>query len=212
MNSPDPPQPPQDPEDDPASHDVTDLLRRWGTRGDRGALDSLVPLVHQELRQIAGRLFAGERASHTLQPTALVSEAYCRLIGRQQAEWNDRLHFFSFAAREMRRILVDHARKDRAKKRGQGFEILSLEESENPQVEPQVVDLLALDGALERLAALDERQARLVELHYFAGLSAVEIAEAEELSQPTVYRDLAMARAWLKRTLDSGGGQGPGGR
>ncbi len=180
--------------------DVTQLLRQWGEAGDRGALDDLMPLVAGELRRIAGRLFRNERGSHTLQPTALVSEAYVRLLGRRQGQWKDRIHFFSFAAREMRRVLVDHARRHQAAKRGGGVEILPLEE-DDASAEPQVVDLLALDTVLERLAILDARQARLLDLRYFAGLSTWEIASAENLSRASVYRDLAMARAWVKRAL-----------
>ncbi|MEM9596206.1 MAG: sigma-70 family RNA polymerase sigma factor [Acidobacteriota bacterium] len=184
----------------PSADEVTALLRKWGEGGDREALDQLIPLVSRELRQIAGRLFASERGGHTLQPTALVSEAYVRLLGRQRGQWNSRLHFFCFAAREMRRVLVDHARRDRALKRGHGIEIVSLDGQDSP-VEPKIVDLLALDEALERLAELDPRHAKVVELHYFAGLSVEEIASALEVSRPTAYRDLAVARAWLKRRL-----------
>lgn len=180
--------------------EITKLLRLWGEAGDRDALDAVMPLVSGELRRIAGRLFAGERASHTLQPTALVSEAYVRLIGRRKGYWKDRLHFFSFAAREMRRILVDHARKHRAAKRGHGIEIVPLDKNDAGQL-PRVDDILELDDALEKLAAIDERQARLTELRYFAGLSVDEIAAAEDLSRAAVYRDLAFARAWVKRTL-----------
>lgn len=192
----------ENPSLDPPSEDVTGLLHRWGQAGDRAALDALIPLVTEELRCIAGRLFAHERAGHTLQPTALVSEAYVRLIGRREGQWKDRLHFFSFAAREMRRVLVDHARKSHAVKRGQGFEIVPLDVNDEPiEAGTQAVDLLALDLALEKLARFDGRQARLLELRYFAGLKVEEIAEVEGLSRATVFRDLSMARAWVKREL-----------
>ena len=183
--------------------EVTVLLRRWGERGDRAALDSLLPMVSGELRRIAGRLFANERSGHTLQPTALVSEAYVRLIGRRRGTWKDRLHFFSFAAREMRRVLIDHARRQRADKRGFGLRVVPLRD-DLAQIEPQILDLLALHDALERLAELDPHQAHLLELRYFAGLSVDEIAATHDLARSTVYRDLAHARAWVKHELTRG--------
>jgi len=187
------PQPPQE-------HDVTRLLQEWTRTGDREAIDRLLPLVEKELHRIARSLFHQERSSHTLQPTALVNEAYVRLLNHQRLSLENRVHFFSFAARIMRRILVDYARQRNAEKRGAGVVVEAPAEEAAIDL-PRDVDLLALDEALNRLAALDERQARFVELRYFAGLALQEIADLEEVSRSTVDRDLAMARAWLKREL-----------
>ena len=184
-----------------ASEDITTLLRQWGDSGDRQSFDALMPLVTDELRRIAGRLFAKERANHTLQPTALVSEAYVRLVGRREGNWQSRLHFFCFAAREMRRILVDHARRHQAHKRGRGVELVPLDD-DIAQSGPDPVNIIALDIALEKLTVIDPAQARLLELHYFAGLSVDEICTVEQRSRASLYRDLAMARAWVKRALE----------
>jgi RNA polymerase sigma factor (TIGR02999 family) len=175
---------------------VSELLHTW-RNGDRGALDRLIPLVHDELRRLAEACMRGERPGHTLQPTALVHEAYLRLVGSEVA-WKDRAHFFAVAATTMRRVLVDHARaKARGKRAGRP---VSLEES--LLVAPdRADDLLVVDDALDRLAARDPRAARVVELHFFGGLTYEETAEALGVSAATVDRDLRFARAWLHREL-----------
>lgn len=181
------------------STQVSELLLTW-RNGDRGALDRLVPLVHDELRRLAEQCMRGERPGHTLQPTALVHEAYLRLIGSEIA-WQDRAHFFAVAATTMRRVLVDHARaKGRVKRDGKP---VSLEDS--LLVAPDCADdLLVVNDALDRLAAKDERAARVVELHFFGGLTYEETAEALGISAATVDRDLRFARAWLHRELVDG--------
>jgi len=178
------------------STQVSELLLTW-RNGDRGALDRLVPLVHDELRRLAEQCMRGERPGHTLQPTALVHEAYLRLIGSEIA-WQDRAHFFAVAATTMRRVLVDHARaKGRAKRAGRP---VSLEDS--LLVAPdRADDLLVVDDALDRLTQKDPRAARVVELHFFGGLTYEETAEALGISAATVDRDLRFARAWLHREL-----------
>ena len=180
-----------------AAHEVTDLLVRWGD-GDRGALASLTPLVYAELRRLAQRALARERPDHTLQPTALVHEAFLRLHGGRPASCHDRLHFLSLAARLMRCILVDHARAQKAIRRGAGALKLPLERIEEPAVSPAwPVDLLDLDAALSELAAADARKARVVELRFFGGLSVEETAETLGVSTPTVILDTRLARAFL---------------
>jgi RNA polymerase sigma factor (TIGR02999 family) len=176
--------------------EVSQLLLSWRT-GDRGALDRLIPLVHAELHRMAEVCMREEREGHTLQPTALVHEAYLRLVGAEVA-WQDRAHFFAVAATTMRRVLVDHARgRGRAKRAGSP---VSLEDS--LLVAPdRADDLLVVDDALDRLAAQDARAARVVELHYFGGLTYEETAEAIGVSAATVDRDLRFARAWLHREL-----------
>lgn len=178
---------------------VSELLLTWRT-GDRGALDRLIPLVHEELRRLAEQCMRGERPGHTLQPTALVHEAYLRLVDSDVA-WQDRAHFFAVAATTMRRVLVDHARaKGRAKRGGHP---VSLEDS--LLVAPdRADDFLVVNDALDRLAAQDARAARVVELHYFGGLTYEEAAEALGISAATVDRDLRFARAWLHRALVDG--------
>lgn len=180
--------------------DVTSLLQEWSRSGDREALDRLLPLVSQELHRIARSFFQQERSDHTLQPTALVNEAYVRLVDRKRSNWENRVHFFSFAARTMRRILVDHARQRNASKRGSGAVPVPLTDVHLADFQ-RGIDLLALDEALERLTAKAPRQARMIELRYFAGLTLEEIVSLEEVSKSTVDRDLAMARAWLRREL-----------
>lgn len=177
-----------------AAHEVTDLLVRWG-EGDRGALASLTPLVYAELRRLAQRALSRERPDHTLQPTALVHEAFLRLHGGRPASCHDRLHFLSLAARLMRCILVDHARAQKAIRRGAGALKLPLERIEEPAAAP--VDLLDLDAALSELAAADARKARVVELRFFGGLSVEETAETLGVSTPTVILDTRLARAFL---------------
>ena len=193
---------------------VTRLLRR-SAAGDRAALDELLPLVYDELHALARRHIAREAEGHTLQPTALVNEAYLRLVDQRKAGWRSRSHFLGLAARAMRRILVDHARRRRAAKRGGGAHRISLDEA--VELEPREwpapgVDLIALDAALEGLARLDERQGRIVELRFFGGLSVRETAGVLGISPATVKRDWSMARAWLYRELrpESGGGSPAG--
>lgn len=177
--------------------EVTALLREWSAgRGE--AFDRLVPLVYDELRALAAAYLRRERVAHTLQPTAVVHEAYFRLIGAQDIGWENRAHFFGIAARAMRRILVEHARARSRQKRTP----VTLAAAAEPALEP--IDLLALDVALERLAALDPEQARLVELRYFAGLSIEESAAALGTSPATVKREWRSARAFLHRELGLG--------
>jgi len=179
---------------------VTQLLRRW-SEGDQSALDQLTPLVYEELRRLAASQMKSERGNHTLQPTALVSEVYLRLVDQRTAAFRDRLHFFGVAASIMRRILVDHARRTQSQKRGPGLKV-PLEEG-NPAIEPQrLEELLDIHRALERLAAVDARQARIVELRYFGGLTIEETAALLDISPATVKQDWALARLWLRRELD----------
>jgi RNA polymerase sigma factor (TIGR02999 family) len=177
---------------------VTELLLDW-RRGDQDALEQLIPLVYDELRRIAARQLRSERPDHTLQPTALVHEAYGRLVGAD-ITWNDRAHFFAIAARTMRRVLVDHARAQEREKRGGGAVRVTLDE--NLAVDAgRPEEMLALDAALEQLAKFDARKAEVVQLHFFGGLTYDQIAEALGISAATVDRDLRMARAWLFRAL-----------
>jgi RNA polymerase sigma factor (TIGR02999 family) len=179
--------------------DVTALLREWRA-GDRAALDRLIPLVYAELRAQAQRLMRHEHALPTLQPTVVVHEAYLRLVGAEPLAWEDRAHFFGVASRLMRQILVDHARARLAQKRGGGATVISLAGAETP-APASCVDMLALHEALERLAALDPDQTRIVELRYFGGLTVEETAQVLSISPATVKRDWASARAWLLREL-----------
>src|SRR5688572_3579218 len=158
-----------------------------------------MPIVYQELRRLAAGYMRRERSSHTLRPTALVAEAYLRLVGEDHPEWSDRVDFFAVAARHMRQILVDHARRRRARKRGGGERAVTLDEGLLPVERPH--DLIALDDALEALARLDERKARAVELHYFAGLTHEEAGTVLGVHPNTVARDLRLARAWLHREI-----------
>jgi RNA polymerase sigma factor (TIGR02999 family) len=177
----------------------TTLLLAWG-RGDETALDQLIPLVHDELRQLARRHMAGERPGHTLQATALVNEAYLRLIEVNQVRWQNRAHFFAMASRVMRRILVDAARARGFQKRGGGAEKVSLDEALLVSGEPRQ-DLIALDDALNALAAFDLRKSQVVEMRFFGGLSVEETAEALHVSADTVMRDWRLAKVWLVREL-----------
>ena len=179
--------------------EVTRLLVAWRD-GQPGALDRLIPLVYDELRRQARWQLRRERFDHTLQPTALVHEAFLRLAGQSQAQWQNRRQFFAVASRVMRRVLVDQARARAASKRGDGLTRVALDDAVATGASPDV-DVLALDQALDRLEQLDPRQARVVELRYFGGMSAAEAAEAVGLSLATVNRDWAMARAWLFREL-----------
>lgn len=179
--------------------DVTALLVRWG-QGDNAARDELIPLVHDELHRIAFRYMAGERASHTLQPTALVNEAYLRLIDVQRVRWTDRTHFLAVSARLMRRVLVDFARARRSQKRGGGVDMVTFDE-ELPVLDESAAGVVALDEALQTLAAFDERKSRVIELRFFGGLSVDETALALDVSPDTVMRDWRLAKAWLSRAL-----------
>ncbi|MEO8334381.1 MAG: ECF-type sigma factor [bacterium] len=181
---------------------VTALLRAWGA-GDASASEELVPLVYAELRRQARRALRREGEGHTLQATALVHEAWLRLDGQHDARWESRTQFLAVAAQMMRRVLVDHARTRRALKRGGGETQVTLGDAVNAAMPSDSVDVLALDDALERLAAMDARKARLVELRYFAGLSIPEAAAAMGVSQATVIREWAVARLWLRRELDA---------
>ena len=185
------------------AQEVTNLLARWRD-GDRGALTALTPLVYAELHRLAARALARERPNHTLQPTALVHEAFLRLHGGRPAACRDRLHFFTLAARLMRRILVDHARQLKAARRGAGSVKLSLDDAwQLPAGDPGTV-LLNLDAALDELAAADARKARVVELRFFGGLSVAETAAALGVSAPTVILDTRLARAFLFDRLTAG--------
>ena len=186
---------------DPASpsHDVTQLLVSW-SEGDPKALEALTPLVYDELRTLAGRYLRRERPDHTLQSTALVHEAYLRMVDQRQVRWQNRAHFFGVAAQIIRRILVDHARSHKAEKRGADAVKLSLDEAMAVPEERQV-DLVALDDSLNSLASFDVQQGRIVELRFFGGLSIEETAAVLGVSPATVKRDWAMAKAWLYREI-----------
>lgn len=183
---------------DPPKGEVTSLLQHW-SGGDRQALERLMPLVYGELRRVAGAYLKAERPDHTLQPTALVHEAYLRLIDQKRVVWQNRAHFFGIAAQMMRRILVDHARRRQASKRdAERLRILSGAGEASAENAP---DLLALDSALQGLQRLDPRQARIVELRFFAGLTVEETAEVANVSPATVKREWRTARAWLRREI-----------
>lgn len=200
-----------EPRDPSASAEVTKLLRRWRS-GDPAALESLLPMVYDELRRLAHRSMRGERADVTLQPTALVAEAYLRLVDMEVA-WNDRVHFFAVAANLMRRILVDEARRRQAQKRGGVERPLSLEELSIQGFElmeqGKDTDLVLLDQALTRLEELDSRKGKVIELRCFAGMTIEETAQVLGISHATVERDLKMAKAWLAKEMlaDSGAAQ-----
>lgn len=180
---------------------VTELLVAWRS-GDQAALESLVPIVHADLRQLARRHMRGERARHTMQTTALVNEAYLRLVDLSRVQWQDRGHFFAMASRLMRRILVDHARTRRMQKRGGGQRPAPLDEALGVAVE-RGTDLVALDDALTMLAARDPRKAQVVEMRFFGGLSVADTAEALEVSVETVARDWRLAKLLLLRELQA---------
>jgi RNA polymerase sigma factor (TIGR02999 family) len=179
--------------------DVTDLLLSW-RQGDARALDRLVPLVYDELRRVARRHLRREQPGHALQATALVHEVYLRLVDVDRLTLKNRTHFFSIAAKLMRQILVDHARRQQAGKRGGGATMVSLDDV-SPAAQPPSVDVLALDEALEALSAIDAQQGSVVELRFFAGLGIDEASEALGISTATVEREWAMAKAWLHRRL-----------
>jgi RNA polymerase sigma-70 factor (ECF subfamily) len=175
--------------------EVTQLLLAW-SKGDAAAFEELLPLVYGELRQIAERYLRRERAAHTLQATALVHEAYLKLVNQQQVEWQNRAHFYGIAAHAMRRILIDHARSRQADKRGSGEAQLSLDDNLNIADERHR-ELIALDDALTALAAFDPQKSRIVELRYFGGLSIEETAEVLDIGTATVIRQWRLAKAWL---------------
>jgi RNA polymerase sigma factor (TIGR02999 family) len=180
------------------------LLRAW-SEGDEGALDRLVPLVDAELRRLARGYMARERRGHTLQTTALVNEAFVRLVDARGVRWQDRAHFLGISARLMRRVLVDHARARGSRKRGGDLQRVTLDRlEERLTVSPEPdLDVVALDRALEQLAAVDERKSRVIELRFFGGLSVEETAEVLHLSYDTVKRDWRLAKLWLLRELES---------
>jgi RNA polymerase sigma factor (TIGR02999 family) len=176
------------------------MLRAWSD-GSRAALEELMPLIYDELRRQARRFLRRESPNHTLQTTALIHEAYLKLIDQREVTWENRAHFFAIAAQAMRRILVDHARAKHRDKRGGDFVKLPLEEAALAVSNEKNLDLVALDEALTRLAEMDERQAQIVELRYFSGLTLEEAAEVLKISRSTVADEWAMAKAWLYREL-----------
>src|ERR1700704_4582623 len=182
--------------------DITNLLQRW-RGGDARALDLVTPLVYRELHQIAVRYLARERPDHTLQSTALVHEAFLKLVDQRRVDWQNRTHFFGLAAQLMRRILVDHARATGRIKRGAGVPKISLDDGTDAAGlgGPDPADILTLDVALDELEHLDPRQCRIVQLRFFAGLTVEETADAMKLSTGTIKRDWAIARAWLYRRI-----------
>lgn len=180
---------------------ITQQLHRLRA-GDPAAADSLLPLVYEELRALAGSFFKNERTDHTLQPTALVHEAYLKLVGESETEWQNRAHFLAVAAQAIRRILIDHARRYRAAKRTPPTCISIDLSSDHPQ--ETEADLEALEGAMKRLAQLNERQCRVVEMRFFAGMTVEEVAEVLGVSPGTVKGDWRLARAWLQRELERG--------
>jgi RNA polymerase sigma factor (TIGR02999 family) len=179
---------------------VTQLLNDWSD-GDQSALEKLMPLVYDELRKLADRQMGRERRDHTLQTTALVNEAYLRLVDQRDAQWHGRAHFFAVAAQLMRRILVDHARKRGKQKRGGDRIEVSFDEA-LPVSDDRAADVVALDEALTALAELDERKSRIVELRFFGGLSIEETATVLQVSPGTVMRDWTLAKAWLQREMN----------
>lgn len=185
---------------EPKTREITQILHEW-SEGKREAFDKLMPLVYDELHRQAARYLRRERSNHTLQTTALINEAYLKLIDQKEIAWESRTHFFALAANAMRQILVDYARKKNSQKRGGELEKLHLDESLTAAADEKTVDLIALDEVLTRLEEIDEVQAKVVELRYFSGLSLEETAEALHISRSTAAREWAMARAWLHREL-----------
>lgn len=182
------------------SQNVTELLHEWNS-GNTEVAEALLPLIYDELHRRAAAYMRRERRNHTLQPTALVHEAYLKLVGQRNYNWNDRQHFFAIASQVMRRILVDHARSRKRQKRGGSNEDLPLEEALLAGAEEADVDLLALDEAMSRLAKFDPQQEKLVELRYFGGMSLEEAAKALGISRATAARDWQVAKAWLHREM-----------
>lgn len=186
--------------DEQNSHEITQMLREW-QGGNQAVFDELLPLIYGELHKQAANYLRRERLDHTLQPTALINEAYLKLIDQREVNWANRAHFFGIAAQAMRRILVDHARTKHREKRGGDDEKVSLDEALTIAVGEKDLDLIALDEVLTRLEKKDQQQARIVELRYFSGLSSEETAEVLNISRTTATRDWAMAKAWLHREL-----------
>ena len=186
----------------PSPEQVTRLLKAWSL-GQDAALEELIPLVHQELRRLARRYMYGERVGHTLQTTALVNEAYLRLVNSRKVNWQNRAHFFAISAQLMRRILVDSARARGYQKRGGGVPKVTLDEALMGSKE-KGQDLVRLDDALSALAAVDLRKSKVVELRFFGGLSVEESAEVLKVSPDTVHRDWRLAKAWLTREMSNG--------
>ena len=185
--------------------DVSTLLRAW-SEGDRRALEKLIPIVYEELRRLGRRYMRGERTGHSLQTTALVNEAYTRLVDYKRMQWQNRAHFFAVSAQLMRRILVEHARRHNLK-RGRGVHHVSLDEAVHVGVDPGV-DLVALDDALNALARLDPRKVQVIEMRFFGGLSVEETADVLKVSAATVRRDWSIAKFWLYRELGGGNSDG----
>lgn len=182
-----------------STQNVTALLLDW-SQGHKEALDQLLPIVYEELRRQAARYLRKERVGHTLQTTALIHEAYIRLVDQRNVKWQNRAHFFGIAAQLMRRILVDHARSKGRAKRGGSDVRVSLADA-NLSTKSRDLDIVALDEALEKLSAMDQQQARIVELRFFSGLTVEETAEVLSISPATVKRDWSMAKAWLHREI-----------
>ena len=180
--------------------DVTQMLT-YAARGEESAVAKLLPLVYDNLRALAGSYLLNERGDHTLQPTALVHEAYMKLLGGEKSDWKDRAHFFAIAAGAMRQILADHARRKKAAKRGGGQHRVTLSGLKTPATTESQIDLIALDEALAELADLYPEQARIVEMRFLAGLTVDEVAHVLSVSKSTVERKWRMARAWLRRQL-----------
>ncbi|MEP6818355.1 MAG: sigma-70 family RNA polymerase sigma factor [bacterium] len=183
----------------PSTHEVTELLIEW-SNGDKAALDKLLPLIHEELRRLARHYMSRERPGHTLQTTALVNEAYIRLVNRKGVHWQNRAHFFAIAAQVMRTILVDHARSQAYAKRGGGAHRIELDEAMIVS-QDRAAEVVALDDALKTLADFDPQQSRIVELRFFGGLTIEEAAEVLDLSPATIKREWSTAKAWLYREL-----------
>lgn len=190
------------PDPTPTSHEVTRLLLEM-QNGRADASELLIPLVYAELYDLASHFMRSERAQHTLQPTALVHDAYLRLVDQRNSTWQGRAHFYGVAAQAMRRILVDHARRKRATKREGGQRVTLADDVSVETAAERSIDLIALDDALEKLAAIDGRYAKVVELRFFAGLEVEEVAEALQVSPATVKRDWTFAKAFLQRELDA---------
>ena len=182
-----------------STHEVTELLTAW-SGGDKAALDKLMPLIHQELRRLAHRYMSRERPGHTMQTTALVNEAYIRLVNREGVHWQNRAHFFAIASQLMRHILVDHARSHAYAKRGGGAQTISLDEAMVVSQE-RAAEVVALDDALKELADIDPQQSRIVELRFFGGLTIEETAVVLGLSPATIKREWSTAKAWLYHEL-----------
>jgi len=181
--------------------DITILLRRW-SEGDEQAMEALTPLVYQELKAISERIFLSENPGHTLQPTALIGELYLKL-GKVEAQFNDRYHFYALSARLMRRILVNHARSKNAAKRGAGNVMVTLHEGDLAGEQGVDTEILSLDLAMSELAAFDSRKADLLELHFFGGLTHIELAKAMDVAPSTVALDMRFAKAWLNKRLSA---------